>query len=702
MRREHLFTALLSLFPVYVLLGQTFTLEDVLSAPMPSSMVAAPNGGQVAWVQNDRGVRNIWLADGPDYQGRQVTAFDNDDGQGLGSLRFTLNGKGLVYVRGGSPNRSGELPNPESITRGVERAIYLFDLAKGQSRKLTDGASPTLTPDGASLIYASRGQVFSVPLKSRKKKWGRKGGDSEPETLFKIRGSVSGLTWSPDGSLLAFSNRREGHGFVVVFNPAEESLTFMAPSVDRDTRPTWSPDSRQIAFIRLAANNDRIPFTPQREGEPWSIWIADVATGKGWQVWRADEGPGSVFRTAEGSDQLYWAAGDMLAFPWEKNGWLNLYVVSSAGGEARPLTPGEFEVMHIELTPDRKRLVFASNQADINLRHLWEVPVSGGGATALTSGATNAWSPTPSADGRALVFLGSTATAPAHARVLVGGENRPVAPGTVPANFPSDRLITPQAVIFKASDGMDVPGQLFLPPDLAAGEKRPALIFTHGGSRRQMLLGFHYSGYYHNAYSLNQYMASRGYVVLSVNYRSGIGYGLNFREALDYGAQGGSEYNDVQGAGHYLASRPDVDPRAIGLWGGSYGGYLTALGLARDSDLFAAGVDFHGVHDWNVVIGNFLPTYDPIELAAFAEVAFKASPMADIDTWRSPVLLIHGDDDRNVQFSETIDLVEALRERSVHVEQLIFPDEVHGFLLYRRWLQAYQATAEFFKAQLGR
>ena len=197
-------------------------------------------------------------------------------------------------------------------------------------------------------------------------------------------------------------------------------------------------------------------------------------------------------------------------------------------------------------------------------------------------------------------------------------------------------------------------------------------------------------------------MASRGYVVLSVNYRSGIGYGLNFREALDYGAQGGSEYNDVQGAGHYLASRPDVDPRAIGLWGGSYGGYLTALGLARDSDLFAAGVDFHGVHDWNVVIGNFLPTYDPIELAAFAEVAFKASPMADIDTWRSPVLLIHGDDDRNVQFSETIDLVEALRERSVHVEQLIFPDEVHGFLLYRRWLQAYQATAEFFKAQLGR
>jgi dipeptidyl aminopeptidase/acylaminoacyl peptidase len=116
--------------------------------------------------------------------------------------------------------------------------------------------------------------------------------------------------------------------------------------------------------------------------------------------------------------------------------------------------------------------------------------------------------------------------------------------------------------------------------------------------------------------------------------------------------------------------------------------------------LFAAGVDFHGVHDWNVVIRNFAPGYDAGARADVARRAFLSSPMASIDTWRSPVLVIHGDDDRNVPFSETVDLVEQLRQRNVHVEQLIFPDEIHGFLLHGRWLQAYTAAAAFLDRQL--
>ena len=127
-----------------------------------------------------------------------------------------------------------------------------------------------------------------------------------------------------------------------------------------------------------------------------------------------------------------------------------------------------------------------------------------------------------------------------------------------------------------------------------------------------MLLGWHYMYYYSNTYGMNQYLASKGYVVLSVNYRSGIGYGLNFREALNYGASGGSEYNDVMGAGLYMAARADVDPKRIGVWGGSYGGYLTAMALSRSSDLFAAGVDLHGVHDWCARGGSVAnPNLDP-------------------------------------------------------------------------------------------
>jgi dipeptidyl aminopeptidase/acylaminoacyl peptidase len=255
-------------------------------------------------------------------------------------------------------------------------------------------------------------------------------------------------------------------------------------------------------------------------------------------------------------------------------------------------------------------------------------------------------------------------------------------------------------VILDSADGMKIHGQLFLPRNLDKTKRHPAILFFHGGSRRQMLLGWHYMYYYRNAYAMNQYLANHGYIVLSVNYRSGIGYGMEFREALNYGATGGSEFNDVMGAGVYLRNRPDVDPQRIGLWGGSYGGYLTAMGLARASDLFAAGVDMHGVHDWNIVVRNFVPAYDPLAKPDAARLAFESSPLSSIKTWRSPVLLIHGDDDRNVPFSETVHLVEALRTQGVEFEQLIFPDEIHDFLTHADWLRAYHASADFLDRHL--
>jgi len=149
---------------------------------------------------------------------------------------------------------------------------------------------------------------------------------------------------------------------------------------------------------------------------------------------------------------------------------------------------------------------------------------------------------------------------------------------------------------------------------------------------------------------------------------------------------------------------PRVDPHRIGLWGGSYGGLLTALGLARNSDLFLAGVDFHGVHDWSL----FLPRWDgaaaspaaPPDLREAYQLAFASSPDAAVDSWRSPVLLIHGDDDRNVPFAQTRDLAQRLRGRGVTVEELIFPDEIHDLLLWRDWIRSYRAAADFFDRRL--
>jgi dipeptidyl aminopeptidase/acylaminoacyl peptidase len=197
--------------------------------------------------------------------------------------------------------------------------------------------------------------------------------------------------------------------------------------------------------------------------------------------------------------------------------------------------------------------------------------------------------------------------------------------------------------------------------------------------------------------------------VLSVNYRCGIGYGLDFRQCDHEGATGAAEYNDILAAAKYLQSRPDVDAKRIGLWGGSYGGYLTALGLARNSDIFAAGVDFHGVHDWNLEdnAGDWKRGSNA-EQDATATAALKSSPLGDISHWRSPILLIHGDNDPSVAYAQTPRLADALRarnaslpkDRQVDVEELIFPDEVHEFLLHKDWVAAYAAAAAFFERTL--
>src|SRR5205807_1255675 len=271
---------------------------------------------------------------------------------------------------------------------------------------------------------------------------------------------------------------------------------------------------------------------------------------------------------------------------------------------------GAFEVEDARLAVDRRHILFVSNQNDIDRRHIWQVSAMGDKPVPFLPGNGIEWSPCPLSDGT-LAILHSDAQHPAAvATVQTSGDVENVKDAvSLPATFPApSQLVEPQPVIFTASDGKKIHAQLFLPK---GDGLHPALVFFHGGSRRQMLLGFHYMGYYHNAYAMNQYLASRGYVVLAVNYRSGIGYGRDFREAEHYGITGASEFNDVVGAGLYLRSRSDVDPDRIGLWGGSYGGFLTALGLARASNLFAAGVDMHGVHDWNAAIRISLPTYDP-------------------------------------------------------------------------------------------
>jgi dipeptidyl aminopeptidase/acylaminoacyl peptidase len=658
-----------------------FSLEQVLSAPFPSGLTAAPQGGAVAWVLDEHGARNVWIADAPTYSGRRMTNYRDDDGQQIDQLTWTPDGRSILFVRGGDFETHRDNPNPASLPQGVEQAIWIAPIS-GAPRKITAGSDPAVSPTSNRLVFLLNDEIWSVPLEE----------GAKPAQLIHTKGKASQLRWSPDGSKLAYVSTRGDHSFIAVYTVTAQSITYLDPSVDRDSEPVWSPDSKQVAFIRIPAST--LAFGAHRSSAPpWSIHIADAESGNGRELWHASDGSGSVFHELDADRQLFWGAGDRIVFPWERTGWLHLYSISTHGGVPNPLNaPGEFEVENVSLSADRRTVVFSSNENDTDRRHLWRVSVGGENLAELTADAGIEWSPVATADGAAIAMLRSDAQNPARASIKIGNADpRDLAPGSIPADFPAHTLVTPQPLMLSSADGLRLHAQLFLPVSSSPNQQHPAVIFFHGGSRRQMLLGWHYMDYYNNAYAMNQYLASLGYIVLAVNYRSGIGYGLDFREALNYGATGASEFNDVMGAGLYLRSRPDVDPKRIGLWGGSYGGYLTALGLARASDLFAVGVDFHGVHDWSGEL-----TSDGLMLdAATARLALESSPLASVSTWRSPVLLIHGDDDRNVPFHQTVALVEALRKQHVEFQELIFPDEIHGFLTEKRWIQAYHATADF-------
>ncbi len=675
---------LLSLLPI-VVVSQSFTLEDIMGAPYSSDLISSDKGNSIAWVSNEKGTRSLYHASLPDLAPKMVFQSNGDDGQTISNINFSKDEKHLYFVVGSSPNRNGEVANPASLIPYPKRYLLRINLSKNMRDTVGNYGNYVLAPDNKSILIPMGKSLLSIDVESKKK-----------ETLISMRGSFSDVQFSPQQNDILFTSNRGDHSFIGMYKAGMDRIKWLAPSIDRDMEPQWSHDGNKIAWIRVPGLKKGELFN-LTGGSSFKIVVYDLSNDEYEEVWTSPADDGG-FAQYYPSQPLRWASTGDILFYSEHEGWLKIYKLNPETKDISSLIEGDCEVEHSAMNPEGTAIIFSHNCDEIDSRDISVYDLEKNKISYTLASPFITTDPVILSNAHIIHRKGGYNLVSSIAQIGPG-VNKTVYPETSSPDFPKSDLVQPEKIVFKAADGLDIHGQLFVKGKTG---RKPAVIFMHGGPIRQMLLGVHYRGYYANAYLMNQYLADQGYVVLSVNFRAGIGYGKDFRRAADQGPRGAAEYQDIYAGGRYLQSLDYVDPEKIGLWGGSYGGLLTAQGLARNSDLFKAGVDFHGVHDWSWRATDFSPGGSWAINEDLMELAYNSSPVADIKGWTSPVLFIHGDDDRNVMFGQTTDLVRRLREKEVYHEILVLPDEVHGFYRWQSWMDSYTATADFFNRFLKR
>lgn len=449
------------------------------------------------------------------------------------------------------------------------------------------------------------------------------------------------------------------------------------------TNPRWSDDGAKLALLgRSADNKDR-----------W-IFAADPATGKLRVLFHHHD---DAWVDGPGSSLLLWLPdNERLVFQAETTGWSHLYSVAWAGGEPKALTRGSWEVGSAELTRDRTELRFISSEQSPYERHVYRLSTAGGTTTRVTS-ETGSHEAVASPDESRLAVLYSSTTTPPELYLM---DNRPGAPMTRVTTSPTPEFtsrtwLDAPIVTVPARDGAEVPARLYLPRNWKPGG--PAVIFVHGAGYLQNVHRWWSS--YAREYLFNQLLMERGFLVVDIDYRGSAGHGRDWRTAIA-SFMGGQDLDDHVDAARWLVRRYGVDEHRIGLYGGSYGGFITLMALFNQPDVFAAGAALRPVTDWAHYNHGY--TSNILDLPQKDRLAYRrSSPLYHAGSLKGSLLICHGMVDTNVHFQDTVRLVQKLIElRKQNWELAVYPVEDHAFVQAASWTDEYRRILKLFETTL--
>jgi len=580
----------------------------------------------------------------------------------------------------------------EGALSGDGRFAFLLVAQKAEGAKTADVPS-YVTESAYAEEIATRTMVGDkqesrrlavLDLQERKRVWAFVDGVTEPEPDKKSESEAKEAAAGQPGDAAMGEAQAEQAVVRDATKPAGRALRWSLPVV--------SPEGTlAVAAVRAADNKDR-----------WLV-LVDPATGKGRVLDRQHDDAWVREGFAQPATASFgWLDDRTLWFVSEATGYSHLYSVDAAADAAapKPLTSGEWEIEDVQLSLKRDRFYLTTTEADPGERHLYALDATGGARQRLTTTA-GAHRIEVSPDETTFADVYSNARTPPEVHLVAAGAGaipRQVTTSTSPA-FRRHAWTSPAVVRFEARDGASVPARLFTPESVGASQdpRRPAVVFIHGAGYLQN--AHRYWSSYFREYMFHHLLASRGYVVLDVDYRGSAGYGRAWRTAIA-GFMGGKDLDDIVDAAGYLVREHGVDPKRIGVYGGSYGGFLTLMALFKSPDTFAAGAALRPVTDWahynHPYTSNILgvPPKD-------AEAYRKSSPIYHAAGLKGALLICHGMVDTNVHFQDSVRLAQRLIElRKENWELAVYPVENHGFEQASSWADEYKRILSLFERTL--